>query len=272
MSPSSACSSSSSADLTAVHAGLVAFRTVVAGVVQDYRRLCRERGRARAKRELEKQTSRDPHRRPSAGPGPRLRGELQSRLLDTEGFLAACAEGRLVRVRAFVQNGGDVDVEGSDGRWGLLEAVQKGRLETAAKLLASGADVERRIPEEAGGLSVLHIAAAAGDSGMVQLLLRVGASSTAKSMPGLQSPLTLLLSSIAARDEPVPSPEEVACIRLLCREMLADDQGESFEQVDVHGLSALDYATQVRHEEIATALAEVRHSSAPPALAPRKAS
>jgi len=94
-------------------------------------------------------------------------------------FLRACAAGRLVLVRAYLQNGGDVDagveIGGSPGSilgeqeitgaaaltaskvcYGLTEAVIGGHLEVAAKLLACGASMAIRVgPDQE---SPLHLA------------------------------------------------------------------------------------------------------------------
>ena len=171
-----------------VHAHLVAARHRMVVIIAKYREEQAERKGARVRAALEEASGRQTgpriRRRRDANGATGLDSQVQQRLKDSGAFLEACRTGRMVRVRAFLQNGGDANApllvpaggaaEGAEETtYGLLEAVGRGHLEVAAKLLASNAHTDvRRGPD---GETALHLAVKQqADPRMVQLLRVAG--------------------------------------------------------------------------------------------------
>jgi hypothetical protein len=155
---------------------------------------------------LEQRSAHQPTRRPPRKPtAASVSPALASRLLDPAAFLGACACGRLVRVRAYLQAGGDVNAalaREPDGELtcGLHAAARGGHLEVAAKLLSVGADVALRSGRDQA--TALHVAACAGadavDPRVVQLLLQVGADAHARDAATRRTPLLALAAACEA--------------------------------------------------------------------------
>jgi ankyrin len=75
-----------------------------------------------------------------------------------------------------------VNPESQDGVTPLSTAVQEGRRETVALLLAKGAQVNEQV--QIGGATLLHVAAYRGDQEIVSLLLQHGADKQARMTSG----------------------------------------------------------------------------------------
>ena len=199
-----------------VHAQLVSFRSQLTSLISEYRKK-QEVARIQREREaLDDATHRQvgpPRRRKNGVNGARgLDKETQSRLKDGDAFLTACRTGRMVRVRAFLQNGGDVNArlmvpaDGAEGpseprhgqeTYGLLEAVGAGYLEVSAKLLACNAATA--VTRGADDETPMHLAVRCqSDPRMVQLLLRVSADVHARTSITGRTPLMTLAAAAAA--------------------------------------------------------------------------
>jgi hypothetical protein len=145
---------------------------------------------------LEKLSSKQPHRKSneSRRDTRALKAEVQNRLKNEDRFYRACVGGRLVLVRAFLQNGGDVNVEleREDGSisYGLMEAVRNGHLEVVAKILSSKADTSLTVGDDKE--SVMHLAVGGRDPRMVQLLLRVSCDAQVRTTKTGRTPLISL--------------------------------------------------------------------------------
>lgn len=258
-----------------VHAALVAARSRIVALITIYRKEQAERKLNRVRTALEEVGSRQAgpriRRRCGANGATGLDIQVQLRLKDSGAFLKACRTGRIVRVRAFLQNGGDsnalliVPADSLEGRpelrleqttYGLLEAVGAGHLEVAAKLLASNAHtgVRRGIDGE----TALHLAVSEqADPRMVQLLLRVSADVGARTTVTRRTSLVYLAASAAdqhmfgealrteGRDEnaqnQLPSAAPPCAGRLRMARLLLD-AGAAVSAVDAAGWSASDYA------------------------------
>jgi len=162
---------------------LASTRDVIAGIIEAHATATAQRRLERTRWALEQRSSKQPSRRPARSrrlrPNSGLAPATQNRLLDPVSFRAACAGGRLVPLRAYLQSGGDpnvrLDCRGGGGgvgggpwahTFGLHEAVAGGHLEAAAKLLASGASPAAAVESSPGtggavaGWTALHEAAA----------------------------------------------------------------------------------------------------------------
>jgi hypothetical protein len=211
-----------------LHATLIAARSRMRSLVAQYHLEQAERREERARAALEDASGRQPgppRRRRRYGAGRSgaagLDEDVQQRLKDGDAFLTACRTGRMVRVRAFLQNGGDanaallVPADGAEGpgeprhgqtTHGLLEAVGAGHLEVAAKLLAC--DAKTTVRRGADGETPLHLAVRCqGDPRMVQLLMRVKADVAARTTVTDRTPLVVLAAAAAAAAAADEAPE-----------------------------------------------------------------
>lgn len=96
-------------------------------------------------------------------------------------FLAA-KNGHRDVVALLLERGGSVNPTRQDGVTPLFLAGQERRLDVLVLLLEKGADVNAQAPM--GGVTLLHIAAFRGDREIVTLLLRYGADKNARMTAG----------------------------------------------------------------------------------------
>merc|ERR1712168_1211334 len=89
------------------------------------------------------------------------------------GFLYYVAEGNTDEVRAWLENGQEVDKADSYGNTALLLAAEKGFLAVCQLLLEFGADLHHA--NTAVGWGALHFAAYEGHREVIKLLLEYGA-------------------------------------------------------------------------------------------------
>ncbi|MFC1781735.1 ankyrin repeat domain-containing protein [Planctomycetota bacterium] len=88
--------------------------------------------------------------------------------------------GYLLKVRALIQEGVNIEALDSDGRTALYCAAQAGQVEIAELLIGEGADVKATIRARARGETPLHTAAANGHKEAAELLIVKGANVNAK--------------------------------------------------------------------------------------------
>merc|ERR1719228_1806662 len=92
------------------------------------------------------------------------------------GFLHAVSEGNTSEVRAWLENGQDVNKADSYGNTALLLAAERGFLEVCQLLLDFGAEPSHS--NTAVGWGALHFAAYEGHQEVIRLLLERGADPT----------------------------------------------------------------------------------------------
>jgi pectate lyase len=105
----------------------------------------------------------------------------------------AAVVGDLARVRAFLENGIDINVKDNQGNTPLHLAAQGGHREVVEFLLSKDSDVNTRRTGYPAGDTPLHTAVRAGNIDIVELLLRNGADTDVKNESG-QTPLDIALS------------------------------------------------------------------------------
>jgi len=144
---------------------LAQFRIRLTQVLESYEASLQAQKAEHVRAALEQRSTRQPSRRPRKEPtAASMRPAVADRLLDPAAFLSACQAGRLVRVRAYMQAGGDVNkslvqAPGGETTLGLHAAVRGGHLEVAAKLLSGGANLTLRSGKDR--VSALHVAVSA---------------------------------------------------------------------------------------------------------------
>lgn len=199
-----------------------------------------------------------------------LKMEVQTRLKDADSFYRACVGGRLVLVRAFLQNGGDVNVElhREDGSrsFGLMEAIRHGHLEVAAKILASGANTSVRVGNDND--SPLHLAVRGRDSKMVQLLLRVECDTNVTTTKTGRTPLTMLTAHCVCgvyenKAENTEESEHWKLARTQARmaELLLSEGKADVDRKDGKGRTSICYAIERQNGPIIDVLNLYRKES-----------
>jgi ankyrin repeat protein len=103
-----------------------------------------------------------------AGGDRSLQGTYQTALL----VIAAARDGSLVRLRALISAGADMNVKDSEGWTPLMVAALKGHAKTVVLLLSHGAHIETK---NNSGWTALRFASSVGDTEMMTLLIGYGA-------------------------------------------------------------------------------------------------
>ncbi len=149
-------------------------------------------------------------------------------------LLEAAFAGRTELVREALSRGGDANAKGADGRTGLMLAAFDGHTETLAALLDAGARVDERDPF---GRTALMYAASGPNEASVSLLLAHDAD---PNLVDSEERFTALMYAAAEG--------QAANVRLLL------EHGADASLVDADGETALDFATQKGHGEVARIL------------------
>lgn len=92
-------------------------------------------------------------------------------------FVWYAGKGDYKNVKAFIDQGIDVNTYGYDGNTALYVASKNGYVDIVKLLIDSKVDVNKTI---ACGVTPLHIAASYGNTEVIQLLLKAGANPNAK--------------------------------------------------------------------------------------------
>ena len=112
-------------------------------------------------------------------------------------LVRAAERGDVVRLRALIGAGVDVNEPCYDGYFALFSAAAKGRLAAVKLLLASGADLNLQFlaPEEEEGATALAMACRHGHQAVVEALLEAGARVNAPADdPDVPTPLQYAVS------------------------------------------------------------------------------
>jgi hypothetical protein len=171
-----------------------------------------------------------------AGGDRSLQGTYQTALL----VIAAARDGSLVRLRALISAGADINVKDSEGWTPLMVAALKGHAKTVVLLLSHGAHVETK---NNSGWTALRFASSVGDTEMMTLLIGYGADVNSRD----DNRQTILMQ--AAEEGNISS----------VRELL--EAGADKEARNMAHESALSIALRKGHAEIAQLL---KKSSASP--------
>src|SRR5213080_882892 len=91
-------------------------------------------------------------------------------------------------VRTLLQHGADVNTPQGDGMTALHWTARNGDADTAAMLIAAGANL--RATTRLGAYTALHLAGAAGDAALIEQLAAAGAAVDARTTTGA-TPLML---------------------------------------------------------------------------------
>jgi ankyrin len=94
----------------------------------------------------------------------------------------AAAEGNVLRVQTFLEQGISPQTADAHGVTPLFLAAKNGHRDVVALLLGQGADVNAHA--RIGGVTLLHVGAFRGDHAMVTLLLQHGADKNARMSSG----------------------------------------------------------------------------------------
>jgi len=250
---------------------LAQFRVRLTQVLERYEASLQAQKAEHVLAALEQRSTRQPMRRPKKEPtAASMRPAVADRLLDPAAFLSACQGGRLVRVRAYMQAGGDVNKtllqeRGGESTLGVHAAVRGGHLEVVAKLVSGGATLALRSGKDRA--SALHVAVSASaetiDPRIVQLLLQAGADAHARDSRKHRTPLLALAAECEASAkvsaavtrgrnaggaEPSPSVREEGSDAYLVKkrarmaELLLAEGGAEVGASDSAGRTALCYA------------------------------
>lgn len=168
--------------------------------------------------------------------------------------------GNLARLRAFLENGVDINAADNMDRTPLHYAAQSGQRDMAEFLITHGADMNAK---DAWGRTPLHWAVVSGYEDLVELLVAKGADLNAKNNAG-QTPLNMALSRdlkdivglLVERGADVSSINMAARIGDLAKVKAFLEQGTDVDMKDTRNQTALHYAAREGYKEIVELLLE----------------